>query len=136
MIAQMFQIWIRASEELDVLFDARCYGAAVGKSYWPVFHAAKAALYSRGISAKSHGAVKILFGKHIVCNGLMEQNRGRLIGHTCDLRILADHHMEKIFEKQDAEPARIDAQCSVGRVAEMLEVRFPCASWNTRSRSS
>ena len=138
MTDQMLQSWNRALDELEVLyilFNARRYGAAVGKSYWPVFHAAKAALYSEGINAKSHSAVKVLFGQHIVCSGLVEQEWGRLIGHACELRILADYHLEKIFEKQDAEQARLDAQCFVGRVAEMLELRFPCISWNIHSRS-
>ena len=67
--------WKRAERALgaaELLLQAGYYEDAISRAYYAVLHAAKAALLSRDTAAESHTAVRRLFGKELVQQGVLE----------------------------------------------------------------
>ena len=85
----------RARSALDdarVLFDGGgTDGGVINRLYYAAFHAAQAALYSRGENPSSHGHVRQLFGQHIVLEGDASRKDGRLLSMLYDYRWEADY---------------------------------------------
>jgi uncharacterized protein (UPF0332 family) len=97
--------WKRAAESLGAAESCRRDGYcadSVSRAYYAILHAAKAALYLRGVTAESHAAVKRLFGLHLVTTGLVEAEWGSFAGETLDLRLAADYDVETSFSEMDA----------------------------------
>lgn len=69
--------------------------------YYAAFHAAQAALFERGIEPRTHGAVRNLFGEHLVLDGDASRVHGRLLTTLADLRQQADYGYEPIAEDID-----------------------------------
>ncbi|WP_415382995.1 HEPN domain-containing protein [Halosimplex sp. TS25] len=70
----------------------------VNRLYYACFHAAQAALYDCGVEPSSHGAVRNLFGEHLVLDGDMSRDQGRLLTTLADLRQQADYGYAPIDE--------------------------------------
>lgn len=68
----------------------------VNRLYYASFHAAQAALYDRGLAPSSHGAVRNLFGEHVVLDGSATRDEGRLLTTLGDLRQQADYGYEPL----------------------------------------
>jgi len=56
----------RALEGARALLDRGEYFGAVSRAYYAIFHAARAVLYSYGITTKTHIGLVSLFGEHII----------------------------------------------------------------------
>jgi len=63
---------LKAQGAAELLLEAGFYEDAVSRAYYAVLHAAKAALLARDIV--SHTAVRRLFGKELVQQGLLEKD--------------------------------------------------------------
>lgn len=74
----------------------------MNRLYYACFHAAQAALYDRGVEPSSHGAVRNLFGEHLVLDGDMYRDQGRLLTTLADLRQQADYGYAPIDEDIDS----------------------------------
>lgn len=59
---------------------------AVNRLYYATFHATQAVPYDRGVEPSSHGAVRNLFGSHVVLDGDAKRSHGRLLTTLADLR--------------------------------------------------
>ncbi len=69
--------WRRAQQALragELLTAEDCYADAVTRTYYAVFHAAKAALHARGIAAETHPSVRSMFGLHLIKTGEIEKD--------------------------------------------------------------
>lgn len=49
----------------------------VNRLYYACFHAAQAALYSRGFNPTSHGRVQTLLGQELILDGSVDSDHGR-----------------------------------------------------------
>lgn len=74
----------------------------VNRLYYAAFHAAQAVLYKRGIAPSSHGAVRNLFGEHVVMKEAASRNQGRLLTTLGDLRQQTDDGYEPLEADVDA----------------------------------
>jgi len=71
--------WKRSERALgaaELLLQAGYYEDAISRAYYAVLHAAKAALLARDVTAESHNAVRRLFGKELVQQGVVEEGVG------------------------------------------------------------
>lgn len=84
----------------------------VNRMYYASFHAAQAALYDRGVAPSSHGAVRNLFGEHIVLPGDANREMGRLLTTLGDLRQQADYGYE---------PLEVDVEALLDRTRSFVE---------------
>ena len=93
--------WRRANGSLraaSFCLHHQCHADAVSRSYYAVFHAAKAALaFHGGTLPGSHGGLRQQFGIQLVQSGLIEGTWGSEIGHLYDLRARADYNVEAEF---------------------------------------
>lgn len=115
--------WKRAAESLGAAESCRRDGFhadSVSRAYYAILHAAKAALYLRGITAESHAAVKRLFGLHLIQTGLVEAEWGSFAGETLDLRLTADYDVESTFSEIDAREEYDRARAFLGRIRVLL----------------
>jgi hypothetical protein len=78
--------------EAEQNFNHRLYRAAISRAYYAMFHAARAALWSRGVTPKTHRGLIQLFGLHIVKRGLAQKEYSDMLTHAHDERELADYH--------------------------------------------
>lgn len=82
----------------EAMNDARVLSCGDGsvsgvlnRLYYAAFHGAQAALYDRGYSPSSHGQVRQQFGQHVVLEGDVPREVGRLLGTLYDYRREADY---------------------------------------------
>ena len=71
-ISEHFESSEEFLRESEHLMTGGFYRGAVGRAYYAMFHAATAALLSRGIERSSHHAILAAFGEHIVKTGLVD----------------------------------------------------------------
>lgn len=92
----------------------------VNRLYYASFHAAQAALYDRGVNPSSHGAVRNLFGEHLVLDGDVTREQGRLLTTLADLRQKADYGYEPI--ETDVELLIERTRAFVDGISELLDI--------------
>ena len=91
---------LRAQGAAELLLEAGFYEDAVSRAYYAVLHAAKAALLARDIVTESHTAVRRLFGKELVKQGLLEKEWAMIFAHEQDERASADYDVELTFSRE------------------------------------
>jgi len=94
---------------------------AISRAYYAVFHAASAVLLSRGITAKSHEAVKTLFGLHFIKTGEFEKEYAHIIHGLKDDRENGDYDVFTNFGREDAEKAIQEAERFLKRIGRFLK---------------
>ncbi len=97
--------WRRAQDALraaDLLTAEQCYTDAVSRTYYAVFHAAKAALHAQGIAAETHSAVRRMFGLHLIKTRLIEETYAVHLGESFDDRLSADYDPEVTVSRKEA----------------------------------
>ena len=67
------------------------YEDAISMAYYSMMHAAKAALATKGIAAKSHSAVQRLFSEHLIRSREIERERASDLGTARQSRTTADY---------------------------------------------
>jgi len=93
---------LKAQGAAELLLEAGFYEDAVSRAYYAVLHAAKAALLARDIVTESHTAVRRLFGKELVQQGLLEKEWAMILAHEQDERASADYDVELSFSQKVA----------------------------------
>jgi len=93
---------LKAQGAAELLLEAGFYEDAVSRAYYAVLHAAKAALLARDIVTESHTAVRRLFGKELVQQGLLEKEWAMILAHEQDERASADYDVELSFSQEVA----------------------------------
>jgi uncharacterized protein (UPF0332 family) len=84
----------RARQEIAAartLADAGFPDQATSRSYYAVFYAAEAALFSLGETRSKHSAVIAAFGRHVVKEGGFDAEVARLLRRLFERRNAADY---------------------------------------------
>jgi uncharacterized protein (UPF0332 family) len=63
----------------------------VNRLYYACFHAAQAALYSRGFNPQSHGSVQTLLGRELIKSGPVKRDFGRFFNDMETYRRRVDY---------------------------------------------
>ena len=118
--------WRRAVESLHAaeLLAAEGFETdAVSRAYYAVLHAAKAALAAHDVSVESHGAVKRLFGLHLIQPGTIEREWAALLVESLDDRLTADYDVESSFSSDEAEGDCRRARSFLNRIRRYLRTQ-------------
>ena len=106
---------------------------AVACAYYGVFHGAKTALHVKAVEAKSHSAVRSLFGLHLIKAGEIEAEWGKLLATALDVRHAADYNSVATFTAKDVRKACRDARAFLRRMrAYLLDNSFTAGELRTR----
>jgi uncharacterized protein (UPF0332 family) len=108
---------LRAAE---ALIGGEFYPDSVSRSYYAVFHAAKAALQVHGIAVESHRGARRLFGLHLVRSGEIEAEWAAFLAEGLDDRLAADYDPNLSFSKEDADKECRRARDFLGRIRRYL----------------
>lgn len=112
---------VKAQGAADLLLEAGFYEDAVSRAYYAVLHAAKAALFTRDIVTESHTAVRRLFGKELVQQGLLEKEWAMILAHEQDERASADYDVELSFSQEVAGQRVEEARSFLERIYSFLQ---------------
>jgi hypothetical protein len=108
---------LAASEKL---YQSGLMEDAISRSYYAVLHAARAAILSKNVSAKTHEAVKRLFGMHLVKTGDIADRFGVILRQEQDDRYLADYDVTFLPEKDRVEQRIKDAALFLAEIKKYL----------------
>jgi len=88
-------------KDAELLLSAHRTSAAVGRSYYAMFHAATATLLNRDITRHSHQGLISAFGQFFVKTGQVEPKFHKYITEAFDLRQESDYQpLVEITEQQ------------------------------------
>jgi len=76
---------------------------AVSRAYYTIFHAARALLFSKGVTAKTHRGTISLFSEKIVRQGILPEKYADMFRKAFDLRQKSDY---EIYAKLNMELVR------------------------------
>lgn len=95
----------------ECLLDAKAmltlnrYKATVSRSYYAMFHAAKAALLSINVETHTHQGVNMQFGKHFIKTGIFDKQLIRTFSKMLDTRQKADYEIGFRANEEEAHHA-------------------------------
>ena len=99
-----------ALRSAETLLNEKEHGDSISRSYYAMFHMAKALVLCEGKDAKSHKGLLSLFGQEFVKTGEVEKYVGNLIKELQEARVRSDYEYEFIPLEQDAQGALDDAK--------------------------
>ncbi|MFC1783855.1 HEPN domain-containing protein, partial [Planctomycetota bacterium] len=79
-------------DDAQFLQEGQRFSASVGRSYYAMFHAAKAILLDKGIERNSHQGIISAFGEFLSKPGLVESKYHQYLREAFDLRQESDYH--------------------------------------------
>jgi uncharacterized protein (UPF0332 family) len=92
---------------------------AISRAYYAAFHAAEGALLLLGETRSKHSGVLAAFARHVVREGGVDEERGRLLRSLFERRNDADHGGLDA-SREDAEEAIRDAERLVDAIEAWL----------------
>lgn len=104
----------------EVLLQENLYNASISRSYYAMFHAAKAALLLSGIEPKTHEGVINHFGLHLVKTGSIEEAFGRSLSTLRFVWEKGDYDVYVFYSQEDAKARLAEAGRFVERVKRYL----------------
>lgn len=109
-----------ALEAARVLVGQGFYPDAVSRAYYAMLHAARAALASRDIAAKTHGGALRRIREVFVEPRLLPAEVTTAFGRAMELRALADYSAALRPGRKDAETVLRDAERFIEAVRNLL----------------
>jgi len=94
---------------------------AVSRAYYAMFHAARALLFSKGETPKTHRGTISLFGERIVKQGILSEEFADMLRKAFDLRQKSDYELYAQLNKELAEEVIKNAGKFVEKIKELLE---------------
>ena len=84
------------------LFEKNHYAQSINRSYYTVFHAARAVLAFDGFDAKKHSGVIHFFNVNYVGTNKIDEKYGKILTTAFNVRIRSDYHDFYVASKDDA----------------------------------
>ncbi len=113
----------QAREKIEVarlLRDAQKYNDAISRVYYAFFDAATASLLTKGVEARTHQGVVILFQQHFIHPGLVSPEIGRWLARAKEAREEADYEIFKQFDQATVDAGIRAAEAFVSAVESLL----------------
>ena len=97
----------RACASARALLELGDVDGACNRAYYAMFDAARAALLASGAMValdigRTHGGLISAFGHHLIKNGSVPREMGRLLNRAAEIRLVADYTGDSV-EQADAE---------------------------------
>lgn len=91
----------RACSSARALLDLGDVDGACNRAYYAMFDAARAALLASGAPVapdigRTHGGLISAFGGHLVKNGPVSKDMGRLLNRAEEIRLVADYNGDSV----------------------------------------
>lgn len=103
----------KSKEELKVseeLFGSNHYSQSINRSYYSIFHAARAMLAPLNFDSKKHTGIISYFIKHFVKENLIDKKYSDIINSARQIRINSDYDDFYVVTKGQAEKQLLSAK--------------------------
>lgn len=111
---------LRALHAAEALHAQGFLEDAISRAYYAVMYGAKAALLVHDVVAKSHAAVRRLFGQVLIKTGELEKEWAGILAHEQDQRGGADYNADFEVTVESADELLRDARHFVERITRYL----------------
>lgn len=106
--------------DASVLLEKSRFTASVSRSYYAMFHAAQAALLTRGIEAYTHTGVNVQFQKVFIKSGNFPIVFGKTFSKILDQRLKSDYEIGFKASSDDAKHTFKEASDFVIAIRDFL----------------
>ena len=96
------------------------FADSITRSYYGVFHAARACLLHTGHNASTHKGVFALFYQHLIKTGMIEEEYGQILKEEKEERLLSDYAVEEQFDYERAKSCMEDSEKFILRIKSYL----------------
>jgi uncharacterized protein len=113
-----------AEEEYNAaayLYEGGFLREAASRTYYSMFHAAKALLYLKKNYPKTHAGVISQFGKEFITTGYIEKVFGETLSQAETLRSKADYDIERQITKEEVEDVLESCERFLDKVRDMIK---------------
>lgn len=121
---QQFKILIKRARErireAEILLEKKHYNGAISRAYYGFFEAGHAALITKGITAKTHAGIIMLFSLHFVKNRKIPVKFIRFFKKAQESREEADYHFLREFTREEAQTTIDTAKQFIKTVRETV----------------
>jgi uncharacterized protein len=98
---------------------------AMSRTYYAVFHAARALLLLEGLEPKTHGGVARMVGEHLVRAGKLDAHSGLVVTRLQAYRQASDYSYVFEIDEADAKMELMAAEAFVERASKAVEAFEP-----------
>lgn len=96
---------------------------AASRAYYAMFHTARAILFSKGISAKTHRGTISLFGEKIVKQGILTEEYADMLRKAFDLRQKSDYELYTQLNAEAVKEAIRNAEKFIKKAKELTKTQ-------------
>lgn len=94
---------------------------AASRAYYTMFHSARALLFSKGVSARTHSGTISLFGEKIVRQGILNEEFADMLRKAFDLRQKSDYELYTELDAKLVNEVIKNAEKFIKKARELLE---------------
>jgi uncharacterized protein len=110
------------------LYSKGFFEDSASRSYYAMFHAARAALTKVGVTARTHEGTVSEFGRRLVLEGIFPRDLGRALAEGKAARETYEYSATMMIEKDEAEALLRDAERFVAQVRSQFKYLKPSAT--------
>jgi len=107
-------------EAAKSLFENEFYKDSVSRSYYSMYHAARALLLTKNIAPKTHKGLIAKFGLEFVKKDIIEKYYSKALAKGKDIREIADYEVIAEISEEEAESVIDDAEKFLVRIKEAI----------------
>jgi len=96
---------------------------AASRAYYAMFHAARAILFNKGISAKTHRGTISIFGEKIVKQRILSEEYADMLRKACDLRQKSDYELYTELNAETVKEAIKNAEKFIKKAKELTKAQ-------------
>ena len=110
------------AEAIDLISMKHWHGAA-NRLYYACYYAVNALLVKNGYSAKTHGGVFALLGKHFVLKKIVSKEQNELYGKLLELRQSGDYDDWLVVTEDNVAPLIEPAQKFIREMERLINLK-------------
>ena len=114
----------KAQDDLETAesnLDGNKLSQSINRSYYAMFHAARALLALDTIDSKKHSGVISFFNRYYIKTGKIEREYSRILSEAFDIRNDSDYDDFYFASKEDAQNQLENAKRFLKRIREFIE---------------
>ncbi len=105
-------------------YEAGFYDTSANRSYYAIFHAARAVLMLNGQDYKKHSGVIAFFNRDYIKTEILERKLGKILRDAFEIRTDCDYEDFYVVAKEDVEQQIKNAKYFIEKIEAYLQTVF------------
>lgn len=105
-------------------YEAGFYDTSANRSYYAIFHAARAILMLNGQDYKKHSGVIAFFNRDYIKTEILERKLGKILRDAFEIRTDCDYEDFYVVAKEDVEQQIKNAKYFIEKIEAYLQTVF------------